>query len=318
MLEPPADRRLHARLAEVSVHTSRRVEPTGSQPGSHVGFVEHLTDDAEPALEHADPVDRSARVGGRRTEPVLVGVVVARRLDESDQGGVEGRETTHERLRRDASGFEDGPAGRRPQPVGGAVDVDRAAVGGDLALVEHDPVRVDVPHPPMPDDPLDLLEALLLGSLTMAPRNIVGSTAGSSRRSSPHRLEPAEEVLEAARPRRGTAARRDRLSTVPTTRSSGWKDDRFSNHASRGRTQRIFSGSTSLSSRKLQASIAVLPAPSTVKPDGGSVTLTRSPTGISVAPSPTVKAGGALPAPTSRDRWRRRASGGPARSWSRR
>ena len=37
--------------------------------------------------------------------------------------------------------------------------------------------------------------------------------------------------------------------------------------------------------------MAVLPAPSTVKPEGGSVTWTSSPTGISLTPSPIVNAG---------------------------
>ena len=142
------------------VHAPGRVEPAGPQPGGQVGLLEHLRDDTEAALEHADPVDRLAGVGGRRAEPVLVGVVVPGRLDEADQGGVEGGEAAHERLRRDSLLFEDGPRRRRPQPVGGAVDVDGAAVGRDLAVVEHDPVGVDATYASLPDDPLDLLEAL--------------------------------------------------------------------------------------------------------------------------------------------------------------
>lgn len=47
------------------------------------------------------------------------------------------------------------------------------------------------------------------------------------------------------------------------TSGSGWIFARFSIHGSRGRTQQIASGSTSFASSQTQASVAVLPEPTT-------------------------------------------------------
>ena len=44
---------------------------------------------------------------------------------------------------------------------------------------------------------------------------------------------------------------------------SGWISDRFSIHGSRGRTQQIASGSVAARSSQTQASVAVLPEPTT-------------------------------------------------------
>ena len=67
---------------------------------------------------------------------------------------------------------------------------------------------------------------------------------------------------------------------------------RFSIQGSRGRTQQMASGSTPRCSSQTQASVAVLPEPTTTYWLGASSQLTRSLTGITCAPSVTANLGG--------------------------
>ena len=73
---------------------------------------------------------------------------------------------------------------------------------------------------------------------------------------------------------------------------SGWISDRFSIHGSRGRTQQIAPGSTPRPSSQTQASVAVLPEPTTtywlVVPSHAG----RSLTGMTCTPSATPNFGG--------------------------
>ena len=79
------------------------------------------------------------------------------------------------------------------------------------------------------------------------------------------------------------------------TAGSGWTTARLSIHGSRGRTQQIASGSTPLPSSQTQASVAVLPDPTTTYWLGASPSLTRSLTGIDVRrPSATANGGGVV------------------------
>jgi hypothetical protein len=127
-------------------------------------------------------------------EAVLVGVVVASRLDEADHRGVVGREPAHQGLRRDPAVLEDGPRWRRPQPVRGAVDVDGAPVGRDLAVVEHEPGGVDAADVSPPDDAVDLPEALVLGRADDRATEHRRRDGGVEAQDLAAVLEPAEEV----------------------------------------------------------------------------------------------------------------------------
>ena len=80
------------------------------------------------------------------------------------------------------------------------------------------------------------------------------------------------------------SASREIPSMIPPTCSSGWNWRRSWNQASRGRTQRIASGSTPLSRSQVHASTAVLPAPSTVYDDVDPAAAGRSLTGTTRAP----------------------------------
>ena len=73
---------------------------------------------------------------------------------------------------------------------------------------------------------------------------------------------------------------------------SGWISARLSIQGSRGRTQQIASGSTPRASSQIQASVAVLPEPTTTYWLGASPVCTRSLTGITRAPSATSNFGG--------------------------
>ena len=75
------------------------------------------------------------------------------------------------------------------------------------------------------------------------------------------------------------------------TRSSGCMHPRSNIQASRGFTHRMRSGSTPLSSSHVHVSMAVLPAPSTVKPAGWSARSTRPFGGTHRTPSSTRKLG---------------------------
>ncbi len=66
---------------------------------------------------------------------------------------------------------------------------------------------------------------------------------------------------------------------------------RSNNQESRGRIQRMRSGSTPASSSHVQVSIAVLPAPMTVTSDTGRSRSTRSFGGIMRTPAPTSNSG---------------------------
>ena len=72
----------------------------------------------------------------------------------------------------------------------------------------------------------------------------------------------------------------------------GWISARLSIHGSRGRTQQIAPGSTPRASSQMQASVAVLPEPTTTYWLGASSRCTRSLTGTTRAPSPTANFGG--------------------------
>ncbi len=82
-------------------------------------------------------------------------------------------------------------------------------------------------------------------------------------------------------------------AAMPTnTAGSGCTTARSSIHGSRGRTQRIAPGSTPWPSSHTQASVAVLPEPTTTYCDGASSSRTRSLTGITRTPSATPNGGG--------------------------
>ena len=73
---------------------------------------------------------------------------------------------------------------------------------------------------------------------------------------------------------------------------SGWTTARFIIHGSRGRTQQIASGSTPRESSQMQASVAVLPDPTTTYWLGASSSRARSLTGSTRASSATPNGGG--------------------------
>ena len=73
---------------------------------------------------------------------------------------------------------------------------------------------------------------------------------------------------------------------------SGWTTARFIIHGSRGRTQQIASGSTPRESSQMQASVAVLPDPTTTYWLGASSSRARSLTGTTRASSATSNGGG--------------------------
>jgi hypothetical protein len=99
-------------------------------------------------------------------------------------------------------------------------------------------------------------------ALSMVPRYIVAGWEGSMRESRP--LASSRSNMSS---RSVASAPASTSSAIPSmicpTWSSGWKWARWWNQASRGRTQRIRSGSTPLSSSQMHASTAVLPEPST-------------------------------------------------------
>ena len=76
------------------------------------------------------------------------------------------------------------------------------------------------------------------------------------------------------------------------TAGSGWTTARFIIHGSRGRTQQIASGSTPRESSQMQASVAVLPDPTTTYWLGASSSRARSLTGSTRASSATPNGGG--------------------------
>ena len=79
---------------------------------------------------------------------------------------------------------------------------------------------------------------------------------------------------------------------VVATAGSGWTTARSSIHGSRGRIQTISSGSTPLSISEMQASVAVLPEPTTTYWLGASARWTRSLTVTTVASSSTSNGAG--------------------------
>ncbi len=75
------------------------------------------------------------------------------------------------------------------------------------------------------------------------------------------------------------------------TAGSGWTTARFNIHGSRGRTQRIESGSTPFASSHTQASVAVLPEPTMTNSRGAVCSFGRSLTGSARTPSATPNGG---------------------------
>ena len=98
-----------------------------------------------------------------------------------------------------------------------------------------------------------------------------------------------------------------RSATMPRkTAGSGWRTARLNIHGSRGRTQAMASGSTPRASNQMQASVAVLPEPTTTYWLGALVQARPGRCGGTTrAPAPTPKGGGS-------------ASGCPARGSGRR
>ena len=74
--------------------------------------------------------------------------------------------------------------------------MDSAAISRDLALVEHDPAGLDATYPSPPNDPLDLLEALVLSRVddcAAEHRRLDGRIEAKELAA---RLEPAEEIVD--------------------------------------------------------------------------------------------------------------------------
>ena len=126
--------------------------------------------------------------------------------------------------------------------------------------------------------------------MSIVPRYIVAGCDGSMRMSRPDASSRSQRsaMLSASAP---ASASREMPSMIAPTCSNGWKWARSWNQASRGRTQRIRSGSTSLSSSHMHASTAVLPDPSTVYDEADRATAGRSLIGTTRAPGATSKAG---------------------------
>ena len=126
--------------------------------------------------------------------------------------------------------------------------------------------------------------------MTVAQRNAVGVTSGESRMTRPDASMPAISRSAGLVPG-GTSIPAGRLLPIDPDGGPGWMRARSNSQASRGMTQVMSAGSTACCSSHRQASIPVLPEPTTVKCAGRSVNVTRSFGGITRTPAATAYRG---------------------------
>ena len=117
----------------------------------------------------------------------------------------------------------------------------------------------------------------IVGMTVRSMRSMMPASSSRRNRSSSEVASAAACIVSAAMPRK--------------IAGSGWTTARLIIHGSRGRTQQIASGSTPRASSQMQASVAVLPDPTTTYWLGASSSRARSLTGSTRASSPTPNGG---------------------------